>query len=388
MTKTDAVEATCEAAGNSAYWTCSGCGKYFSDEAGATEIAANSWVISALGHAYGAWIYDDATNHKKVCANDASHVVTEAHTYGTLTKVNDTTYERTCSVCNHVDTVNKATDGNKTTSVGGLGNIFNKGGMTPSNVVWYDANGNVVAQPTAGGTYTAVVTYPDGTVDAYVVTITASSSSSSGSASRCDCCCGDCPRGCKCDCGCPTEEFTDLSVNGWYHEYVDYVFCHGLMHGYADGTFQPNKTTTRAMIVVTLYRLEGSPKMAYADTYSDVAADAWYTDAVMWATKNGIVNGFLDGSFGPDQTVTRQQLVAILYRYANFKGLDTSARGDLTVYGDADMVGSYAVEAMQWAVGSGVMNGTLEKELAPHAGTTRAQQAALLTRWCKNFAKK
>jgi hypothetical protein len=128
--------------------------------------------------------------------------------------------------------------------------------------------------------------------------------------------------------------------------------------------------------------------MAYADTYSDVAADAWYTDAVMWATKNGIVNGFLDGSFGPNQTVTRQQLVAILYRYANFKGLDTSARGDLTVYGDADMVGSYAVEAMQWAVGSGVMNGTLEKELAPHAGTTRAQQAALLTRWCKNFAKK
>ncbi|MCD8391072.1 MAG: S-layer homology domain-containing protein, partial [Firmicutes bacterium] len=180
---------------------------------------------------------------------------------------------------------------------------------------------------------------------------------------------------------CPSEKFGDVDTSLWYHEYIDYALENGLMNGISDTTFEPNTATTRGMIVTILYRLEGEPTANSASDFTDVVSGAWYADAVAWAAENGIVNGYDNGKFGADDTITREQTAAILYRYAGYKGYDTSASGDISAYTDSDAVSGYALTAMQWAVGTGLITGKDDNTLAPQAGATRAETAAMLMRF-------
>ena len=181
---------------------------------------------------------------------------------------------------------------------------------------------------------------------------------------------------------CPSEAYTDLDRNGWYHEYVDWVLKNGVMNGVGGGLFEPNGETTRAMLVMVLYRMAGTPDMAGRESsFTDVSADSWYGAAVIWASENGIVNGVGGGLFDPDASLTREQMAMMLYRFAGYLGSNTEKRADLSAYGDADAVSAAAQDAMAWAVAEGLVNGRSAAELAPKAGATRAELATILFRF-------
>lgn len=179
--------------------------------------------------------------------------------------------------------------------------------------------------------------------------------------------------------------YTDVDQDDWFYDAVDYVTDKGIMNGTSKTTFAPDLNTTRGMIVTMLYRMEGEPAVTGGVAFTDVAADQYYADAVAWASANGIVNGITKTTFAPDQDVTREQLVAILYRYAQYKGYDVTASASLAGYQDAASVSTYAVPAMQWAVGAGLING-IGNDLAPQGDATRAQVATMLMRFAEKVA--
>lgn len=181
--------------------------------------------------------------------------------------------------------------------------------------------------------------------------------------------------------------FTDVASGSWYYDSVAYVYEQGLMGGTGEGRFSPDLTTSRAMIVTILYRLEGSPAVSGGASFADVTAGQWHSDGVAWASANGIVTGYSNGSFGPDDTITREQMAAILYRYARYKGYDLSAQAALDGYADAAQVSAYAADAMKWAVGSGLITGTSGTTLSPAGSATRAQAAVILARFCQTLAQ-
>ena len=187
-----------------------------------------------------------------------------------------------------------------------------------------------------------------------------------------------------------TNPFVDVPEDAWYYDAVRYVNEHGLMAGTSANTFAPDLTTTRGMIVTILYRLEGSPNIEdeiWGYPFKDVDANAYYATAVYWARMNGIVAGYSDELFGPNDTITREQMAVILYRYAQYKGYDTTAKADLSNYTDAARVGSWAVEAIRWANAEGLISGTSDTTLSPQGGATRSQAATILMRFCENIAK-
>ena len=184
----------------------------------------------------------------------------------------------------------------------------------------------------------------------------------------------------------PQMPFSDVPAGSWYYDAVQYVYEEGLMGGTGNDRFSPDLTTSRGMIVTILYRLEGSPAVSGGATFADVSSGQWYSDGVDWASANGIVTGYSNGSFGPNDTITREQMAAILYRYARYKGYDVSARAQLSSYSDASQVASYATESMSWAVGSGLITGTSGTTLSPAGSATRAQAAVILARFCQNLA--
>ncbi|WP_204244602.1 S-layer homology domain-containing protein [Butyricicoccus pullicaecorum] len=184
--------------------------------------------------------------------------------------------------------------------------------------------------------------------------------------------------------------FADVAVDAWYADAVQYVYENGMMSGTSETTFSPDLTTTRGMIVTILYRLEGSPDLSNENLgypYADVDANAYYADAVYWARQNGIVSGMSAEQFAPNNAITREQMAAILYRYAQFKGYDVSAKADLSVYTDAAQVSTYATDAMAWANGAQLIAGTSQATLTPAGNATRAQVATILMRFCENIAK-
>lgn len=185
----------------------------------------------------------------------------------------------------------------------------------------------------------------------------------------------------------PVAAFVDVADSDWYADAVQYVFANGLMAGTSDTTFSPNATTTRAMIVTILYRLEGTPAVTGTTAFTDVAAGQYYADAVAWAAQNGIVSGTSATTFSPDGVITREQMAAILYRYAQHKGYDVTAKADLSVFTDAAQVSTYATDAMAWANASGLISGTSATTLSPAGSATRAQVATILMRFCENIAK-
>lgn len=197
---------------------------------------------------------------------------------------------------------------------------------------------------------------------------------------------------CAKDDSCPLGAFGDLTATAWYHDGVHYCLENGLMRGVSGGKFLPDGSTTRAQLVTILWRLEGSPETTGAVRFGDTAGGAWYTEAVRWAAGSGVVKGYDNGCFGPNDAVTREQMAAILYRYAQHKGYDVSAGEDTNIlsFDDAFAVSEYAIPAMQWACGSGMVHGIARDGrmlLAPGDTTTRAQTATLLMRFQSAFAK-
>ena len=193
-----------------------------------------------------------------------------------------------------------------------------------------------------------------------------------------------------CDGGkdCPSAPFTDVDTAKWYHLSVDYVLTHKMMNGVSSRAFAPNANLTRGMLVQILYNLEGKPKGTAAN-FSDVQADAWYAEAAGWAASNKVVTGYADGTFRPNAAVTREQAAAILYRYAQSKGIDVSVGENTNIlsYVDVQQASEYAIPALQWAVGAGVLNGKNGGRLAPTGTATRAEIAAIMQRWCENIIK-
>lgn len=178
-----------------------------------------------------------------------------------------------------------------------------------------------------------------------------------------------------------SERFIDVPAGSWYEEAIGFVTDRGLFQGTSDTTFSPELSMTRAMMVTVLWRLDGKPAHGEADGFDDVSADQWYSEAVFWAAANGIVDGYGDGRFGPDDPITREQMAVILYRYCAFKGYEASESADISRYDDAESVSPWAREAMCWANGTGLIRGMMETTLAPQETATRAQVATILMRF-------
>lgn len=183
----------------------------------------------------------------------------------------------------------------------------------------------------------------------------------------------------------PSGRFSDIPAKAWYAEAVDYAVEKKWMNGVGDGKFDPEGTMTRAMLVTVLWRDASSPA-AGVNRFTDVPNGSWYTPAVTWAADAKVVTGTSDSTFDPNGNITREQMATILYRYAQKSGFDTSTRGNLSGFPDAATVSSYAKEAVAWAVGAGLINGS-DGKLLPKGNATRAQVSAILMRYDKNIAK-
>ena len=185
----------------------------------------------------------------------------------------------------------------------------------------------------------------------------------------------------------PTEPFVDVNEGDWFYDAVVYAYQNELMDGVGGNRFAPNSETTRAQLVTILYRLEGEPAVSGDLPFTDVESGTWYTDAILWAAQNNIVNGVNDTEFAPGDDLTRQQLVTILYRYAEAKGYDVSASSDLSGYPDAGQVQDYAQPAMAWAVAENIIQGMEDGTLKPAGNASRAQIATILMRFCEDVAQ-
>ena len=195
-------------------------------------------------------------------------------------------------------------------------------------------------------------------------------------------------KACPKDETCPLAAFHDVKMNEWYHDGAHFCVECGLMKGVSAGVFAPSSNVTRAQLAAILWRLEGSPATTGGESFLDVAEGAWYTEAIRWAKSEGVVSGYDDEHFGPNDAITREQMVALLYRYAQHKGLDVSIGEDALHFDDAQRISAYAVPAMQWAVGSGIVSGMEQdgsKLLVPKVATTRAQMASLMMRFCETL---
>ena len=184
--------------------------------------------------------------------------------------------------------------------------------------------------------------------------------------------------------------FEDTSDQAWYYEAVHYVYYHKIMTGTGSGEFSPNATLSRAMVAQILYNLEGQPTMTGEGTFVD-AAEHWAADAIAWAKQTGVVAGYEGNIFRPEKAVTREELAQMLYNYAQYKGYNLTATGDLTVFPDGDMVQDWAETAMSWANGIKLINGSEQAGgnliLSPNGNTTRAEAASILMNFDLNLVE-
>ena len=198
---------------------------------------------------------------------------------------------------------------------------------------------------------------------------------------------------CHGDASCPISGYTDIDNDAWYHDGVHYCIENGIMGGYGNGIFRPNVAVSRAQISAMLWNMEGNPVVNYALDYTDVPADAWYTEAVRWMISQNIAGGYGKGIYAPDDTLTREQLAAILQKYAQYKGYDMAANKevDLQSYSDAASISNWAYASMQWICDSGIVGGMPGANgdiiLAPAGHVTRAEAATMLYRYCDVIGK-
>ena len=186
-----------------------------------------------------------------------------------------------------------------------------------------------------------------------------------------------------------TISFLDVKKSDWFYDAVSYAVENGLMNGMSEDIFAPNTPLTREMLAVVLYNVEGQPESAGVNPFTDVKADIWYTDAILWANENGIVAGYDNGAYGVGDLITREQFATILYRYAQFKGYDTT-QGGMAVreFSDYENISDYARPAMAWAVNAGIMGGMDDGTLMPQGKATRAEAATMLMNFCENMVEK
>lgn len=185
--------------------------------------------------------------------------------------------------------------------------------------------------------------------------------------------------------GTGVNPFTDISEKDWFYGDVMFVYENGLMLGTSKTLFSPHGTAMRGMMATILWRMDGSPVPKGKNSFTDVEAGKWYADAITWTAENGIFAGYGKDKFGPDDPITREQLAAIFYRYADYKGYDLTVKGDLDKFKDADKITDYAKTAMQWAVGSGLVKGKSGNLLDPQGTATRAEIAAMLHRFIEKY---
>lgn len=181
--------------------------------------------------------------------------------------------------------------------------------------------------------------------------------------------------------------FTDVPRGTWFFDSVEKIAEIGLFAGTSETTFSPDAEMTRAMLVTVLYRLDGEPSVETEAAFNDVPSGQWYSKAVAWANANGIVKGYTENTFGTNDAVTRQDMVTILYRYLQYKNITPEGAKSIEAFADAGDVSSYAVDAVQWAYGTGLVKGTSETSLSPKVKTTRAQVATIILRYTENIAK-
>lgn len=178
--------------------------------------------------------------------------------------------------------------------------------------------------------------------------------------------------------------FTDTDDKAWYSDHVDYVYEHGIMNGSGATTFSPDRTMTRAELVTVLYRIAGSPEVEGKLPFTDVEEGSWYSNAVLWASQNRIVNGVGNNRFAPTDNITREQIATILYRYTQSLSAEMTEGAELTVFPDSDTVADFALEGLSWAVAEGLITGTASggvTTLSPKASATRAQLATIISRY-------
>lgn len=183
-----------------------------------------------------------------------------------------------------------------------------------------------------------------------------------------------------------SKDFTDTR-NHWAEDAIDFATAHGMFGGTSAATFTPDGSMTRGMIAVVLHNFEDNPDHAFTGSFDDVHPDSWYADGIHWMVDNGIAGGYGNGKFGADDKITREQLATFLYRYADVMGYGTSGGASLSGFTDAGSVSGYATEAMQWAVGNGLIGGMGNGTLAPQGNATRAQVATILMRFVENLTK-
>lgn len=195
--------------------------------------------------------------------------------------------------------------------------------------------------------------------------------------------------GCPKNSACPIYPFTDAEPTAWYHDGVHFCIDNEYMLGYPDGTFQPDTATSRAMIITMLWRMEGSPQTEYEHGFADVKADDWYADAIAWGAENGIITGYGNGVCAADDVVTREQMAAFFYRFAELKGIEIKSDDSISTsdYTDADAISDWAEPTMEWACDSGLIKGMDNNNLAPQGNTTRAQVATMFVRFCEFILK-
>ena len=353
--------------------------------------ALDQYLLKAEDHVIRFYYVDCPTATGHHTPKDGSETITKAATHEeTGTK----TY--TCSVCNGTITETIPATGHDwgETSYIWADNYAsctalrkckgNDGGVATetTNNVTYAVVTPATATAAGLGRYTATFENEAFQTQTHDVTIPATGGSTSGGStggsSR--------PSGSKKDNSAaetPKTRFDDVKSSHWYQEAVDYVAENGIMGGVSANTFAPNAPATRAMLVTVLHRLAGTPDAEQAHGFTDLANGAWYAGAVAWAAENGIVDGVGDALFAPNAHITREQLAAILYRYAIHCGLDITAAADLNAYTDGAQVSPWAQDAMRWAIASGLISGRSASALAPQSGATRAEIAQLLM----NFAK-
>lgn len=185
----------------------------------------------------------------------------------------------------------------------------------------------------------------------------------------------------------PTGDFTDVTSNDWFKDYVGYVNEKGLMRGLNETTFGPAQLLSRAQFAVILHRMEGEPEVAYEAIFPDVpATGVFFTEAAMWANANKIITGYDNGNFGPADNITREQMAVMMYRYAKAEGFDTSKAADLTTFPDASSVSAFAKEAIAWAIGEGLITGD-QGNINPQGNASRAVCATIITRFDQNVAE-
>ena len=176
-----------------------------------------------------------------------------------------------------------------------------------------------------------------------------------------------------------SKEFSDVPDTNWAADAVSFASAHEMFNGTSETTFSPDQSMSRGMLATVLYNLEGSPSQDTAGSFDDVGSDAWYADGVAWAAENGIVDGYGDGQFGPDDSITREQFAVMLWKYAG----SPKASGQDLAFTDADQASGYAQEALCWAVENGILSG-YNGQLAPKETATRAQAAQMLKRFMEN----